>query len=189
MDVNMKKSKKDNKLSLGKITLYITLAVYAYIIMDIILVKSYVSSPMELFSTNREMLRGVNLIPFKDMWVAQMSGNFNRTSIYGNIALFIPLGVYLTMLVDNNRLSLIKRIGVVFLCSLFCELFQFVFSTGITDINDLILNTAGGILGIVIYSVLKMLLKEDIVNKLIIGLGGAVGILLTVIFTITSIVN
>lgn len=64
MDINIKKSKKDSKLSLSKITLYITLAVYSYIIIDIILVKSYVSSPMELFSTNREMLRGVNLIPF-----------------------------------------------------------------------------------------------------------------------------
>lgn len=85
--------------------------------------------------------------------------------------------------------SSLKRIGVVFLCSLFCELFQFVFSTGITDINDLILNTAGGVLGIGIYSILRKLIKEDRANKLIIGLGGVVGVLLTAIFTITSIVN
>lgn len=185
MDVNIKNSKK----SFDKIILYFTMAVYAYILMDIILVKAYVSSPMELFSTNREMLRGVNLVPFKELWVDKMSSSFNRTSIYGNIALFIPLGVYITMLVDKEKLSIAKKIIILALVSLSFELFQYVFSTGITDINDIILNTTGGIVGILLYNVLKSILKEDRANKLIVILGGIVGILLAVLFTILNIAN
>lgn len=187
--INMDISIKNNKKSFDKIVLYFTMAVYAYILMDIILVKSYVSSPMELFSTNREMLRGVNLVPFKELWVDKMSSSFNRTSIYGNIALFIPLGMYITMFVDKKKLSIVKKITIIALVSLSFELFQYIFSTGITDINDLILNTGGGILGIGLYNILKSILKEEKVNKLIVVLGGIVGVMLVVLFTILNIAN
>jgi glycopeptide antibiotics resistance protein len=185
MDISI----KDKGKSFEKLLLYFTMAVYAYLLYSIILNKGYVSSPMELFSTDRPMLRSVNLIPFKEIWSPNMSVSFNKTSILGNIALFIPLGIYLPMLFNKKKASITKHIVFIALVSLSFELFQYVFSTGVTDINDIILNTFGGFLGILMYNALTFILKEDKAKKLIIVIGGVVAILMFLLEVMIIIAN
>lgn len=171
-----------------KMVLYFTIIVYLYLLVDVIIFKT-LSSPLELFDFNRPWLRSVHMIPFKDMWDVNASVGSNRINILGNIALFIPLGIYLSMLFSKNQSSLIKNIAIIALLSLFFELFQFIFAIGVTDINDVILNVSGGLLGILIYKLLIVTLKEERAKKLIISLGGVVAVLMVLLEMILTIVN
>lgn len=63
--------------------------------------------------------------------------------LIGNIIWFVPFGVYM-----RCRGCKLPRIAVYgFLLSLFIEIMQYIFGTGISEIDDLILNTLGSILG------------------------------------------
>ena len=118
------------------------------------IVFKYVS-PLELFSSNRYCSRTLNLIPFYDIF----NGNYNRLDIFGNIILFIPLGIYINMVGKNSKVS--KNIYKIIIISLIFEVSQYVFGIGASDITDLITNTIGGVIGIGIYMAIKKIFKDD----------------------------
>lgn len=80
--------------------------------------------------------------------------------IFGNIILFIPLGFFLPIL-WKNRASLKKLLPIGFGVSLAIELTQLIISLilgygyKITDVDDLILNTLGFILGFGLYKAFR----------------------------------
>lgn len=113
------------------------------------------TAPWEMFSSKREMFRGVNFIPFNDI----LNGNYNEMDVWGNVLLFVPLGIYIPMFF--MKLSFYKNIGIIALISLFFEVSQYVFSLGASDITDVITNTIGGILGWGIYLIIKKIFKEE----------------------------
>ena len=76
----------------------------------------------------------------------------------GNIVLFIPLGVYFALFREGRESK--KTIFGVFLVSLSAELVQYIFKMGIGDIDDVILNTFGGMIGIGAYHILLVKLKD-----------------------------
>ncbi|HAK43996.1 MAG TPA: hypothetical protein DCM59_16530 [Clostridium sp.] len=118
------------------------------------IVFKYVS-PLELLSSNRYCSRTLNLIPFYDIF----NGNYNRLDIFGNIILFIPLGIYINMFGKNSKVS--KSIYKIIIISLIFEVSQYVFGIGASDITDIITNTIGGVIGIVIYMAIKKIFKDD----------------------------
>lgn len=61
----------------------------------------------------------------------------------GNLIWFVPLGLLLPVLTGCGK----KVILWGFLLSLLIECCQFVFGTGVTEVEDLILNTAGAAIG------------------------------------------
>jgi len=118
------------------------------------IVFKYVS-PLELFSSNRYCSRTLNLIPFYDIF----NGNYNRLDIFGNIILFIPLGIYINMVGKNLKVS--KNIYKIIIISLIFEVSQYIFGIGASDITDIITNTIGGVIGIGIYVAIKKIFKDD----------------------------
>ena len=97
----------------------------------------------------------INLIPILDIIASPM------TSIL-NILLFIPLGIFLPMLWAekyNNNISKVLLFG--FCLSLVIEISQ-IFTFRLTDINDLITNTLGTLIGYLVY---VKLLKNKIIFK------------------------
>ena len=68
-----------------------------------------------------------------------------RWEILNNILLFIPLGTILSQIFPQKRV-LIFVIGL----SLLVELLQFKTGTGLCEVDDLISNTIGGVIGYVI---------------------------------------
>ncbi|MBQ7871232.1 MAG: VanZ family protein [Oscillospiraceae bacterium] len=61
----------------------------------------------------------------------------------GNLIWFVPMGAYLRY----RRRALLPSLFWTALLSLGIEVLQFVLSTGCSEVEDLLLNTAGGCLG------------------------------------------
>lgn len=79
-------------------------------------------------------------------------------NLYGNILMFIPLPIImLTLLGFKNRLlTLAICVGI----SAAIELIQYVLVIGIADSDDVILNSAGAVIGILLYSVYAWLFEK-----------------------------
>lgn len=99
--------------------------------------------------------RTLNLIPFKTIL-----GFFNSsyklkpeiiiTNIFGNIVAFIPMGLVLPIIF--RLINRFKRIFyIVLLSTLTIEIFQYILGVGTTDIDDILLNTVGGMIGFGLY--------------------------------------
>lgn len=116
------------------------------------------SSPLELFS-NREYFIAINLIPFNDI----LNGNFNKLDIWGNVILFLPLGIYLNVINTNSKIS--NNIYKIICISLIFECTQYIFGLGATDITDVITNTIGGLIGIGIYLVIEKVFNDKVKVK------------------------
>jgi glycopeptide antibiotics resistance protein len=75
------------------------------------------------------------------------------SNLAGNFILFIPYTFIMVVLFNykNNRVILLS----VFLLSLATEILQYVFEVGVADIDDVLLNTAGGWAGILLCRALQ----------------------------------
>lgn len=92
--------------------------------------------------------------------------NFALENIIGNIILFLPLGIFLPCI--SPAVNSTKKVAVICLCCSFSiELVQFLlrkFGTYRTvDIDDVILNTAGGLLGWLIFD--RLLRRHPFLQK------------------------
>ena len=98
-----------------------------------------------------------------------------------NLILFVPLGVFLPFL--YKKYHHIKTVALTgFLFSLSVEIVQ-MFGWGSSDINDLIINTAGACLGYWIYYLLSKALPNNFRKKLQSeNVNGTVEVLLFVIY-------
>ncbi len=83
----------------------------------------------------------INLIPF--------SHTIDQTAYLLNVVLFLPLGILAPLLWDRLR-RLLPLLGVSFGFSLLIELSQLLNNRS-TDVDDLILNTLGGLAGFGLY--------------------------------------
>ena len=70
------------------------------------------------------------------------------TNSYLNVLLFIPLGIFVPCLWPNHR-SMMKTVGLGLMTSLGIEILQ-IFTFRATDINDVITNVAGTMIGYLI---------------------------------------
>ena len=109
----------------------------------------------------------VNLIPFKvltDTYIEVFKNNninYFLINFLGNIIMFVPIGFFVPLLWNINDK---KVILIGFFSSLFIEFTQ-LFIGRTTDIDDLILNTFGAVLGLIIYNYLSRKFKK-IINKI-----------------------
>jgi glycopeptide antibiotics resistance protein len=108
-----------------------------------------------------------NLRPFSTIRLfssARVSTEYSYKNIGGNIIGFIPLGILLPLVfpfVKNWR----RLMGFVFCISLLFETAQLVTGVGVFDVDDLILNTTGGIIGYILYAVAMRLMKDPVEPK------------------------
>ncbi|WP_129691576.1 VanZ family protein [Gottfriedia acidiceleris] len=107
-----------------------------------------------------------NIIPFKTIFIniQSLSSWPDFSNLVGNIVAFIPFGMFLVFLSKDRGMSFIGVFGRSLIFSLCLESLQVVFSLGIFDVDDLILNTSGGLLG---YCAIK--LCDKVYNKFIVN--------------------
>lgn len=96
----------------------------------------------------------MNLVPFIDVTFGR--GDFIRQIIL-NVIMTIPFG-FLLPLIKNKNSKLLKTILYTFLLSLSIEILQpLINGFRSADITDLITNVLGGIIGYIMYLILKPL--------------------------------
>jgi glycopeptide antibiotics resistance protein len=86
--------------------------------------------------------RSVNLVPF-----SSSSGSSGQA--VENALVFIPVGVLLS--VNFKRLNFPSKLLIVLGASIAAEAIQYILAIGVTDITDVIMNTVGGLIGLVAY--------------------------------------
>jgi glycopeptide antibiotics resistance protein len=108
--------------------------------------------------------KAANLEPFSTIRLfssRRVSTEYSYKNIGGNIIGFIPLGIFLPLL-----FSFLKRFarltGVIFLISLLFETTQLVAGIGVFDVDDLILNTAGGMLGYMLFAISRWVMTRAV---------------------------
>lgn len=115
----------------------------------------------------RNIFFSINLIPFKTI-LNYLSGDATLKiafkNLIGNIVIFLPLGFLLPILfkkIDSYK----KILFVSFAFSLIAEATQLFFGIGSFDVDDLLLNALGGILGFAVLRFAKLHYKKYIRNR------------------------
>lgn len=97
-------------------------------------------------------IKRYNLDFFKTIknYIKYSDTNTIMINIFGNILAFMPLGFFVPILIRQTRffISIILISGVV---SLLVEVLQYYFAVGSFDVDDIILNTFGGLIGYLIF--------------------------------------
>ncbi|GAE24427.1 hypothetical protein JCM9140_354 [Halalkalibacter wakoensis JCM 9140] len=106
--------------------------------------------------------RNYNLIPFRSIYrIAVFSPQIADPIriLLGNVVLFLPLGFLLPAIWRKAR-----RFGVVlgigFFVSLFIEVSQFLFTHRVANVDDVILNTLGAIIGLGLFGIINWMKKK-----------------------------
>lgn len=173
-----RRKKRGKPLLLGKEVInnlfYIYLLLLIYI--TLIPINIYFGDKSQ-FINNTSLTRrlGINLIPFYDYYSSVKAFGIETINIYfirsiiGNILLLIPFTLYLCSYVSKIR-TIKNTLVVSFIISLSIELLQLVenylnkspYRT--VNVDDLILNTLGGILGYFTFKVLYKTKLKAILN-------------------------
>lgn len=99
---------------------------------------------------------GLNVIPFAGYWQA------NFKEMFANFIVFIPFGLLLGVNFKGFRFW--PKLAGIFVFSVSAEIAQFVWTIGTADITDVILNSSGGFLGLLLYGIGRQhidILKRD----------------------------
>lgn len=89
----------------------------------------------------RYQTRSLNLIPLASSHLGEMFANF---------IVFTPFGLLLS--INFKQLNTWRKLTYIFIFSVGVEITQFVFAIGATDITDVIMNTLGGLAGLLMYN-------------------------------------
>lgn len=128
----------------GRAALAVLFAVYLVVLVWLVLWKLHAPS------IGGESMRGLKLTPFV---AAEGYGASQPREVLGNIAVFVPFGLYLGLVARSWSWSAV--VGVVAATSTALELLQFALAVGATDSSDVIANTAGGLVGFLIAAVVR----------------------------------
>jgi glycopeptide antibiotics resistance protein len=139
-----------------RISFTILFLVYLYFLARVILFKHFSShivlaSILDNFnidSLKRQVIYNSNFIPLKTIInyvFYEENQNIAIQNILGNIIVFVPFGFLLPLIV-TRRLKIFSIVTLSFLLSLVLELVQ-ISGIGSFDVDDLILNTFGALLG------------------------------------------
>lgn len=105
-----------------------------------------------------------NLIPFQEIrrylqYPHILGASAVLTNLVGNVVGFLPFGVILPVLKRNMR-SFWKILLLSFEFSAMIEVTQLITRVGSFDVDDIILNTAGGVLGYILFAICNCLRRK-----------------------------
>ena len=149
---------KPNKVL--NILLYAVLAGYVVLMLDLLFF-----SRVYIVDGQFVPFRSLNYIPFFTISGYITGGNalLAISNVLGNIVLFIPCGIYVFLF--SKKKNFIPCILLVMGLSLGVEAIQYLFGLGSTDIDDLILNTIGGAVGILLCWFIQKCAKSEAAAK------------------------
>lgn len=125
---------------------------------------------MDMLQINLQNRVYINYIPFVEtikMFQDNFMGIGNAIyNIMGNILLFVPLGFFIPLLFKNKN-KIVNIVLYGFCASLAIEIIQLSTAINVTDIDDIIFNTLGAVLGFFTYNIFYYIIKETKLRELI----------------------
>ncbi len=127
-----------------------------------LLVLAYLLFFASSYGRTQESSHGVNLKPFQEItrywkgWQSITEELFVR-NIIGNIVAFVPMGFFVSVL-SKRKNWVILAIAWTYLLSMTAEFLQFLTKVGSFDLDDVILNTIGGMLGVLLFAITRRLI-------------------------------
>lgn len=95
---------------------------------------------------------GVNLVPLESIVTYLQTTTVSKTivfeNLFGNLLLFVPLGIFLREFNWFKKWPL--RLALILLLSFSIESLQYWTQLGSFDVDDILLNTVGGALGLIL---------------------------------------
>ncbi|MEG1254811.1 VanZ family protein [Clostridium sp.] len=144
---------KKNKINTKRIMLWVFFIVYLVVLIKVIFFKYPPCVIYDLLKTRNESwsfrITNSNIIPMKTIWY-YLSGNestlISIKNILGNILAFTPLGFFVFKLFKMFRRP--RNILIIsFIISISFELIQLFTGIGCYDIDDVLLNVIGAVIG------------------------------------------
>ena len=89
-----------------------------------------------------------NFVPFREIFRYDVNSRLFLKNVIGNVILFVPFGIFVTYYVKNDKVYQTLFLSILVSCSI--EFAQSVIGRT-ADIDDVILNTIGGIIGYIIF--------------------------------------
>ena len=124
---------------------YFALLAYGFVMLVVTILKRYLSIG-SLWRPNEVHIRTLELVPFDDFFQDKWIGGIAIDTI-GNVALFVPFGILVYILLVRQSAAVRRTVLMGCAASLSIEVAQYIFALGYTDVDDLILNTVGALLG------------------------------------------
>lgn len=120
---------------------------------------------MTLIGGQLTRIDAINMVPFHNIRENLRYGHspVSWDMLY-NMVMFVPFGIVYCYYQKN--FCIYKAIGLSFLTTFLIEALQFVFKTGVVDIDDLMINTMGSLVGIFLYIVLRKILQWKQVGEI-----------------------
>lgn len=108
--------------------------------------------------------RSSNLLIFSSIKLMLRSGSsaLIMKNIFGNVLLFLPLGFLLPMIIRLKH-GFVWQLLFGFSVSLIIESCQYLFAARIFDIDDIVLNTIGTVIGCLIYVMIRFFKRKLII--------------------------
>jgi glycopeptide antibiotics resistance protein len=147
--------------------------VYLLVLLWLVLFK-FSSDPFSVLSNYQT--RSLNLIPFADISPAHLD-----ETLY-NVIAFMPFGLFMN--VSFKRTAFWRKLAYIGAFSIAIEITQFIFAIGRTDINDVITNTLGGLIGLLLYRLGEKYVDNEKLDKTIIVAGAALLVILLLLRTL-----
>jgi glycopeptide antibiotics resistance protein len=131
--------------------LWLAFIIYSFLLVKFVLVKNpdFFIRQLRHFNNQGTEGRPANFVPFRTILyyvTLQERAENGMENLGGNLVGFMPLGFFLPVLFPYFRRAR-RALAGVFGTSLFFELFQLLTGVGSFDVDDLLLNTLGGLLG------------------------------------------
>ena len=154
--MNLKKSKKFRIIGKILFILYILFIIYFLIFSD----WYGRTGTMDEYHYNLVLFREI-----KRFWnYREEVGLFAMfTNLFGNVIIFIPFGFFMPM--ASKYRSIFSAVFYSFGLSLWVETFQLITKVGSFDVDDLLLNTVGGLVGYLIFVLGEALRRRHVKKK------------------------
>jgi len=141
--------------------LYVLFFLYLLFVIRVIIFKYPLSTMQNIVSNWQknvilEGLHTANFVPFKTikmyMQYYDLPGLRSFSNLFGNVLIFIPVGIMLPMVHKPSKNVLLMLLNALFFI-VGIEVFQLFSNFGAFDVDDIILNFFGVLIGGCIYNV------------------------------------
>ena len=100
------------------------------------------------------MISGNNYVPFKEILRYNITSRLFLKNVVGNMIMFLPFGFFISYYLDSKSFHLPLILALI--ASSAIEIVQSIIGR-VFDIDDIILNLIGGLLGYIIYHILRQI--------------------------------